>query len=110
MRRNPGSTVVLKLTDSDEVQPTSSGLYVCFEACKQDFKQCRGVIGIDGCFLKGPQGGNLLTAVRVDPNNAMYPIAYAIVANENKDSWVWFLSLLQSDLELDEKICLDLYK
>ncbi|KAL0322212.1 UNVERIFIED_CONTAM: hypothetical protein Scaly_2517600, partial [Sesamum calycinum] len=62
-----------------------------------------GVIRVDGCFLKGPQGGHLLTAVGVDPNNAMYPIAYAIVENENKDSWVWFLSLLQYDLELDEE-------
>ncbi|KAL0461237.1 UNVERIFIED_CONTAM: hypothetical protein Slati_0011300 [Sesamum latifolium] len=69
MRSNPGSTVVLKLTDNDE----------------------------------GPQGGHLLTVVGVDPNNAMYPIAYAIVENENKDSWVRFLSLLQSDLEIDEE-------
>ncbi|KAL0289968.1 UNVERIFIED_CONTAM: hypothetical protein Sangu_2594700 [Sesamum angustifolium] len=102
MRSNPRSTVVLKLTDNDEVQPTFSRLYVCFEACKQGFKNCRRAIGVDGYFLKGPQGGHLLTAVGVDPN-AMYPIAYAIVENENKDSWVWFLSLLQSDLELDEE-------
>ncbi|KAL0405520.1 UNVERIFIED_CONTAM: hypothetical protein Slati_3865900, partial [Sesamum latifolium] len=52
---------------------------------------------------EGPQGGQLLTTVGVDPNNAMYPIAYAILENETKDSWVWFLSLLQSDLELDEE-------
>ncbi|KAK4400708.1 hypothetical protein Sango_1176900 [Sesamum angolense] len=92
MRSNHGSTVMLKLTDNDDLHPTFSRLYVYFEACKQGFKHCRRVIGIDGCFLKGPQGGHLLVAVEVDPNNAMYPIAYAIVENENRILDVVFVS------------------
>ncbi|KAL0430654.1 UNVERIFIED_CONTAM: hypothetical protein Sradi_0691400 [Sesamum radiatum] len=55
---------------------------------------CRPVIGVDGCHLKGPYGGVLLTAVSIDPNN-LYPLAYAVVAGETRESWQWFLELLK---------------
>ncbi|KAL3502463.1 hypothetical protein ACH5RR_036912 [Cinchona calisaya] len=45
---------------------------------------------IDGTFLKGPCWGVLLTAVGMDPNYSIYPIAYAITEGENKDTWEWF--------------------
>ena len=43
----------------------------------------------------------LLTTIRVDPNNQMYPVAYALVKSECKDTWCWFLELLGTDLELN---------
>ncbi|KAL0397378.1 UNVERIFIED_CONTAM: hypothetical protein Scaly_0186200 [Sesamum calycinum] len=52
---------------------------------------CRPIVGVDGCQLKGPHGGVLLTAVGIDPNNACYPIAFAVVSVENRDAWEWFL-------------------
>ncbi|GKA05153.1 mutator type transposase [Tanacetum coccineum] len=42
----------------------------------------------------------ILTAVGVDPNNGTYPLAYAVVEAETKDSWNWFLDCLGDDLEL----------
>ncbi|KAL6222798.1 hypothetical protein ACLB2K_006188 [Fragaria x ananassa] len=48
----------------------------------------RSVMGLDGAFLKSPFGGHLLTAVGVDANNNSWVIAYAMVENENKDSWI----------------------
>ncbi|XP_075478962.1 uncharacterized protein LOC142519825 [Primulina tabacum] len=76
-RSDAGATVVLKLTEDDE-GPRFQRLYVCFSACKQGFKNaCRRVIGVDGCFLKVEHGGQLLSAV-----------------GETKDSWTWFLQLL----------------
>ncbi|KAK4381581.1 hypothetical protein Sango_2953500 [Sesamum angolense] len=63
-------------------------------------KKCRPIIGVDGCHLKGPHGGVLLTAVSIDPNNNLYPLAYAIVSGETREAWEWFLGLLKSDLNM----------
>jgi hypothetical protein len=32
----------------------------------------------------------------------MYPIAWAVVEKENKDSWMWFLKLLKDDLDTSD--------
>ncbi|KAK4391534.1 hypothetical protein Sango_1931200 [Sesamum angolense] len=63
-------------------------------------REIRPIIGVDGCHLKGPHGGILLTAVGIDPNNCLYPIAYAVVGSETKQSWEWFLMLLKKDLHI----------
>ena len=62
------------------------------------FRGCRPFISIDGCFLKGPFGGQLLVAVGKDGNNQIFPIAWAVVELENTESWSWFMSLLADDL------------
>nr|XP_027083681.1 uncharacterized protein LOC113705983 [Coffea arabica] len=78
-------------------------LYMCFAGVKQGFlAACRHVFGLDGTFLKGLAGGVLLTAVGVDANNGMYPIAYAATEGETKDSWIWFLTLLKEDLKIEK--------
>ena len=51
-------------------------------------------------FLSGMYPGWILTAVGIDPNSGIYPLAYAIVESENKDSWKWFLDCVGDDLEL----------
>ncbi|XP_062028993.1 uncharacterized protein LOC133745001 [Rosa rugosa] len=48
------------------------------------------------CFHKG----QLLSAVGIDGNNGMYPIAWAIVEQECRDSWTWFLTFLKEDLQI----------
>nr|GEV94105.1 ribonuclease H-like domain-containing protein [Tanacetum cinerariifolium] len=60
----------------------------------------RDLLGLDGCFMSGPYLGQILTAVEVDPNNGTYPLAYAVVEAETKDSWTWFLDCLGDDLQL----------
>ncbi|KAL0414385.1 UNVERIFIED_CONTAM: hypothetical protein Sradi_1640200 [Sesamum radiatum] len=75
--------------------------YVCFAAVKKGFLSgCRPFIGVDGCHLKGPYGGVLLTTVGVDPNNNQFPLAYAVVMSETKHNWEWFLTLLKEDLNI----------
>ncbi|KAL4390820.1 hypothetical protein AHAS_Ahas03G0183300 [Arachis hypogaea] len=79
--------------------PVFLRIYVCFEACKKGFVGgCRPFIGLDGTFIRGYYGGQLLTAIGHDANNHIYPIAYAVVESENKESWKWFLEILQEDV------------
>ncbi|KAL4286331.1 hypothetical protein AHAS_Ahas19G0075500 [Arachis hypogaea] len=99
MRTNHGSTVRIS---TDYVEGTGhkfKRIYICLEGCKKDFSvSCRPFIGLDGTFLKGYYPGQLLTAIGHDANNHIYPISYAVVECECKDSWKWFLELLQEDL------------
>ncbi|KAI5344527.1 hypothetical protein L3X38_012404 [Prunus dulcis] len=53
-------------------------MYICWGACKEGFKAgCRPVIGLDGCHLKSPYEGQLLSAVGLDANNMTWVIFYA---------------------------------
>ncbi|KAI5668167.1 hypothetical protein M9H77_18020 [Catharanthus roseus] len=42
------------------------------------------LIRLDGCHLKGPYPGILLTAVGIHASNGIYPIVYAVVEDETK--------------------------
>ncbi|XP_057452787.1 uncharacterized protein LOC130744635 [Lotus japonicus] len=98
LRSNPNSTVIIK-SEMGADGPVFQRIYVCFAACRMAFaRHCRPLIGLDGCFLKGVYGGQLLTAVGKDGNNQMFPIAFAVVEAETRDSWEWFVSLLLDDL------------
>ncbi|GJS95354.1 mutator type transposase [Tanacetum coccineum] len=59
------------------------------------------ILGLDGCFMSGLWPGQILTAVGVDANNRIYPVAYVIVEAESKASWCWFLNLLGEDLGIE---------
>ncbi|XP_031127717.1 uncharacterized protein LOC116029817 [Ipomoea triloba] len=101
-RTNPKTRCEVELSDLKENgKERFKRMYICWEATREGFKHCRKIIGLDGCHLKCKTGGQLLTAVGVDGNESIFPISYAIVENENKDSWKWFLSLLKKDLQLD---------
>lgn len=109
LRSNPISTISITSvpyqgTKADLEHPNTimcphfQRMYICLNACKESFFKCRQIIGLDGCFLKGYYGGQLLTAIGTDPNDQMLPIAYAVVEGETKESWAWFLDLLVKDL------------
>lgn len=83
-------------------------MYICFGALKKGWKEgCRPVIGLDGCHLKTMYKGQLLAAVGIDGNNGMYPVAYAVVEKETRDSWTWFLWFLKEDLCIDNDFSYD---
>ena len=86
-KANPGSTVFVESEVDDEGISRFKRLYMCLEPLKRGYLAgCRCGIGMDGCFLKGPYGGQLLTAVGMDANNKMYPLAIAVVGVENYDN------------------------
>lgn len=101
LNTNPGSTVQIR---TDQGTPKRiQRMYICFDDVKKNWLEgCRPIIGLDGCFLKTYCRGELLTVIGRDANNQMFPIAWAMVENENKDSWSWFLTLLCNDVGLEQ--------
>lgn len=103
-KQNPDTTVRIDLerpNDPTVLERKFKRVYICLGALKEGFKKGkRDLLGLDGCFLSGPFPGQVLTAVGVDPNNGIYPLAYAIVEAETKESWKWFLDWLGDDLNL----------
>jgi len=53
--------------------PHFQRIYICLKGCMESFNSCRSTIGLDGCFLKGYYGGQLLTAIGTDPNDHNVP-------------------------------------
>ena len=90
---NPGTTTKINLHT-----PTLhfKRMYVCLAACRTGFlEECRPIISLDACHLRGFLKGQLLAAVGID---GMYPIAFVVREGETKDSWSWFLELLLADI------------
>ncbi|XP_020963773.1 uncharacterized protein LOC107610504 [Arachis ipaensis] len=99
LRSNPGSRAEVCVTPISQAPPVFDKLYIGLEACKQGFKSgCRPLIHLDGCYLKTYYGGQLLTAVAQYANNQFYVVAYGVARYKTKESWKWFLTLLQEDL------------
>nr|GEZ77193.1 hypothetical protein [Tanacetum cinerariifolium] len=101
---NPNTTIKIEVEPPEDINNTErkfKRVYVCLGPLKDGFKaDKKDLLGLDGCFLSGSYPGWILTAVVVDPNNGIYPLAYAIVESENKDSWKWFLECVGDDLDL----------
>ncbi|KAD1293639.1 hypothetical protein E3N88_43042 [Mikania micrantha] len=58
-------------------------IYVCFGGMMESFKKLgRAFLGLNGCFMKGPYSGQILTVISFDGNNGIYPVAFAIVEAE----------------------------
>jgi len=58
----------------------------------------RGIVAVDGTFLKGTFVHTLLLAVGVDAEGHIVILAWAIVEGENESSWKWFFSQLKDDM------------
>ena len=102
VRSNPNSSIKISVVQNKDDTTTFMRMYICFKSIKDGWKQgCRRVVGLDGSFLKGQCKGELLTAICRDPNNQVYPIAWAVVDIESKINWSWFLRLLDADLGME---------
>jgi len=93
-RSNPLSSFFLNVDNG-----YFSTCYMSLAACKRGFLAgCRPLICLDGCHIKTKFGGQILTAVGIDPNDCIYPIAIAVVEVESKATWKWFLQTLKENL------------
>ena len=97
-RASPGGTILMKIHTFNEGDlaaemdlicgvPYFERLYICLEGCKKGFMaSCRPIIGLDACHLKTKSGGQLIIAVARDLNEEYFPLMYAVVEAETKDS------------------------
>ncbi|XP_070001970.1 uncharacterized protein [Nicotiana sylvestris] len=90
VRSNPGTSIYMELTPNETPNNPSrfQRLYICFAACKEGFKAgCRKIVGVDGCWSKDSMyGAQLLAGIGLVGNNNIFPIVYAIVEKECKDT------------------------
>ncbi|KAK9184652.1 hypothetical protein WN943_025003 [Citrus x changshan-huyou] len=106
LTKNKGATVKIQ----QELQGTQAifkRIFVSYDALRNGFMQgCRRFIGVDGCHLKTSFGGVLLSAVSLDANNGIFPLAFCICEVECKDSWLWFLGLLKEHMNIQNEMAL----
>ncbi|XP_076934262.1 uncharacterized protein LOC143600465 [Bidens hawaiensis] len=104
LRANPGTTVQIDVEPCcDPSSPTRQfrRIYICYAGMKSGFKMCgREILGLDRCSIQDPFPGQILTAVGIDGNNGIYPVAFALVEAETDQSWTWFLKCLGDDFDL----------
>ncbi|XP_071902722.1 uncharacterized protein [Coffea arabica] len=83
------------------VEPRFLRIFISFEGQRSGIVEgCRPFVGFDGCFLKGPFGGVLLTAVTLDANNSNFPIAFAFFRPFGENGPLTFMSDRQKGLNL----------
>ena len=82
------SRVILQTEMKDEnAQPKFKRIYIRYNAQNAGFlRGRRPIIGLDGCYLEERFRGQILAATTRDANNNIFPIAFTLVEQENKDS------------------------
>ncbi|HET9412223.1 MAG TPA: PMZ-type zinc finger domain-containing protein [Candidatus Saccharimonadales bacterium] len=97
-RKNPGSRYVVQ---GDRISPTEH-LFIraawSWGACREGFRHCRPVFGVDATFLTGRYKGKLLVATAYDANNQLLPFAYGLVDSEDDESWPWWMGWLRCNV------------
>ncbi|KAL0007954.1 hypothetical protein SO802_009456 [Lithocarpus litseifolius] len=105
-RTDVGSKVILQTEmENENAEPKFKRMYIRYNAQKVGFLGgCRPFVGLDGCHLKGRFGGQLLSTTAKDGNDNIFPVAMAVVEQENKDSWTWFLEQFADDIGRPEEL------
>ncbi|PKU60479.1 hypothetical protein MA16_Dca028314 [Dendrobium catenatum] len=83
----PGTVYRIQSTQTNRFQR----LFWAFGPSITGWNYCRPVLCLDGTFLLGKYRGTLLTAIGMDANNCLCPLAFAIVESECNESWILFL-------------------
>ena len=80
-------------------------MYVRFNAQKGRFSSgCKPFIGLDGCHIKHKFGGKILSATAKDANDNIFPIAMAVVEQETRESWIWFLEIFVDNIRRPKEL------
>ncbi|KAB2627844.1 hypothetical protein D8674_032639 [Pyrus ussuriensis x Pyrus communis] len=94
LKSNTGSILKIQV-DRNLGYPIFKRFFICFASMRDGFVNgFMPFIGVDGCFLKGPFGGQLLTAISLDNSSGVFPIAMTIVELECTKSWTTHLETM----------------
>ena len=101
-----GSRVILQTEMADEIsQPKFKRMYVRFNAQKVGILGgCRPFIGLHGCHIKHRFGGQILSATVNDANDNIFLVAMAVVEQETRESWIWFLEIFVDNIGRPEEL------
>ena len=73
---------------SQQAETHFDNIIISFPTLRDGFDQgCRPFIGIDGCHLKGPYKGVLLSIVGINANNEIFLLAFCVCSVESTTSW-----------------------
>ena len=80
-------------------------MYVRFIAQKVGFLGgCSPFIGLDSCYIKHKFGGQILSTTAKDTDDNIFLVAMAIVEQETRESWIWFLEIFAEDIGRPEEL------
>ena len=80
-------------------------MYVKFNAQKVGFLGgCKQFIWLDGCHIKHRFDRQILSPTTKDANDNIFPVAMAVVEQETKESWIWFLEIFVDDIGRPEEL------
>jgi hypothetical protein len=84
---------------SNDAKRTGVGHFWSYDGCKRDLLAgCRPFLCVDGYHIKTKYKGVLLTAVGIDTNGCIFPIAFGLAEVGCTSAWEWFLRNLKEDL------------
>ncbi|XP_030505667.2 uncharacterized protein LOC115720643 [Cannabis sativa] len=92
-KTNPGSIASVFATGQENC---FQRLFISYRASIYGFiNACRPLLELDKANLKGKYLGTILCASAVDSDDALFPLAIAIVDGESDENWMWFMSELR---------------
>ncbi|XP_051139505.1 uncharacterized protein LOC127257179 [Andrographis paniculata] len=92
-KTNPGSISNVVATGQEN---SFQRLFVSYGAAIYGFiKACRPLLELDRVHLKGKYLGTMFCAAAVDADDALFPLAIAVVDVESDENWMWFISELR---------------
>ncbi|XP_057469064.1 uncharacterized protein LOC130758241 [Actinidia eriantha] len=98
-KTNPGSIASVFATGQDNC---FQRLFMSYQASIYGFvNACRPLLELYKVHLKGKYLGELICASAVDTDDALFPLAIAVVDVESDENWMWFMSELRKLLRLN---------
>ena len=104
---NPGTRIDWHFIPSNMSNKTIFGrVFWAFGPAIEGFKYCRPLIQIDETYLYGKYKRKMLIALSIDAGGYIFLLAFAIMEEESKSSWLWFLWLWRVHVTQCDGICL----